>query len=137
MSRREASLRAVASAVLMVLLVGPVLGLLHEIGARHHFCAEHGVLEEAAEPAGEASSNDALPDRSLTRGPPERAPDEHAACAFDPGVLPPAAEAARASASTDAEPPRGTTRRPSSRPRHVTSLIRIAPKTSPPTAAFA
>lgn len=115
-----------------VLVVGPLLGLLHEIEARHRYCLEHRVVEEAADPAAQERDAAAPPKNAFVRVDPLPVEDAHAPCAFDPAAFPPAVTAPDRPAAIDVAAPVSAAWQASLRPYQVTFLLLIAPKTSPP-----
>jgi hypothetical protein len=113
----------------LALIVGgaPAVGAWHAAGERHHYCAQHGVLEESD--AGVAHH-----DRSVETAPPVGAKKHHA-CAFATAEQPfdgatPHVHIARAAAT----PPiyQSPALREGSPP---IALLSVAPKSSPPSAA--
>lgn len=144
MSSSRPAIRATACAVLTVLLAGPLFGVVHELGARHHYCLEHGAIEEtaaaAAGPVAEGEphtggAREAPPQGTVARSASERPEHGHARCLFDPAAVPLAISGPDGVAVAAAAPPGVTAWRPSPTRHHVRLLLRFAPKTSPPQSA--
>jgi hypothetical protein len=136
MSSRCASLRIIAWSVLPVLLLGPLLGVLHEAEARHRFCSEHGVVEDvagntaAAFPRGAAG--DSAGTRLAFRGAGGEQDADHARCGFHTGTPPRVAFLPPLAVATLAPPPLQTAPLSENLPTPTTPIVRYAPKTSPP-----
>lgn len=124
--------RAGTAALLFVLCLGSLLTALHELNSPHRFCAEHQAVEEGgAEGWAETGSPASHPAASTSD-----AAAAHEGCPLVQGLaskfeIPrlPQAAAHRPAATASDQPPANDTRLSS------LALLRLAPKTSPPTCA--
>jgi hypothetical protein len=130
-SRSSPATRRV-SAFLVVLLWGatPVLSVVHATEEGHRFCAEHGAVEDTQAVGGAALA--AAPDSDVARSAPGQGTPAHEGCVFAHycqfGQLP---QQVRPSLPHILEAPAALHVAPSI-PTASISLLRLAPKTSPP-----
>jgi hypothetical protein len=136
MSPRCASLRFIAWSVLPALLLGPLLGVLHEAEARHRFCSQHGVVEDVADDTTAAfprgPGGDSAGTRLALRGAGGEPDAGHARCGFHTGTPPRGACIPPLAVATVAPPPIQTAALPEDLPTATTPIVLYAPKTSPP-----